>query len=243
MIFLHGGWGYQIYPFQRQITALRDRCRILIPDRTGYGRSPRAKSFPLDFHRRAMEETLRFMDTLGIDRPILWGHSDGAVISALFGMTYPERVTAVILEAFHYERVKLGSRTFFETMARDPAKFGERVTNVLKNEHGPRYWKTLLMMEGQVWLDLALKKKGPPDLYEGKLSQLSVPTLFLHGSRDQRTEPGEMDSVRRELPSAVIRMIRGAGHSPHNEAPDACIRFAKKFIDGLEPDVRRGRRR
>src|SRR5690349_5376515 len=43
LVFLHGGWGYQVYPFDRQIEAFGDRFRIIAPDRSGYGRSPRIR--------------------------------------------------------------------------------------------------------------------------------------------------------------------------------------------------------
>ena len=39
IVILHGGWGYDAYPFDRQIATLAPRHRIVIPDRTGYGRS------------------------------------------------------------------------------------------------------------------------------------------------------------------------------------------------------------
>ena len=57
LVFLHGGWGYEVYPFDRQVEALGGKYRILIPDRAGYGRSPRIASLPADFHRRAARET------------------------------------------------------------------------------------------------------------------------------------------------------------------------------------------
>jgi pimeloyl-ACP methyl ester carboxylesterase len=44
---------------------------------------------PLDFHRRAAAETILFLDALGIERAVLWGHSDGAVISAMTGLAAP----------------------------------------------------------------------------------------------------------------------------------------------------------
>ena len=34
LVFLHGGWGYEVYPFDRQIDTLSGRYRIVIPDRT-----------------------------------------------------------------------------------------------------------------------------------------------------------------------------------------------------------------
>ena len=39
ILFLHGGWGYGIYPFDHQALALEGQRRIVIPDRTGYGGS------------------------------------------------------------------------------------------------------------------------------------------------------------------------------------------------------------
>ena len=66
LIFLHGGWGYEVYPFDRQIEALSGHYRILIPDRSGYGRSPGITRLPPDFHRRAATETMQVMDALEI---------------------------------------------------------------------------------------------------------------------------------------------------------------------------------
>ena len=66
-------------------------------------------------------------------------------------------------------------------------------------------------------------------------SQLSVPTLFLHGARDPRTEPGELDAVRRELPRASFHILELAGHSPHSEPGSAeeCARVAGEFLDAI----------
>ena len=35
IVILHGGWGYDIYPFDRQIAALASDARVIAPDRTG----------------------------------------------------------------------------------------------------------------------------------------------------------------------------------------------------------------
>ena len=233
LVFLHGGWGYEIYPFDRQIEAFADRFRILIPDRTGYGRSLRIDHLPTDFHRRAAVETMRLLEALHIDRPVLWGHSDGAVIAALMGLAAPDRISAVILEAFHFYRSKPGSREFFEIMAEDPALLGGRVATTLAREHGEDYWQKLIVMNGNAWLRIADEAThNKQDLYEGKLSELRIPTLFIHGSRDPRTEPGELEAVRDRLPSARVEIIEGGGHSPHSESASAaeCNRIAREFL-------------
>jgi pimeloyl-ACP methyl ester carboxylesterase len=233
LVFLHGGWGYEIYPFDRQIDAFGDRFRILIPDRTGYGRSGRLSNVPPDFHSRAAAETMALLDALHIEHPVLWGHSDGAVIAALMGLREPERVSGVILEAFHFYRSKPGSREFFEVMADDPGLLGERVAATLAGEHGEDYWRKLIVNNGNAWLRIADEATNDQhDLYNGRLSELKVPTLFIHGSRDPRTEPGEIDAIRDQLASARVEVIEGGGHSPHSESASAaeCNRVASEFL-------------
>src|SRR5215510_9083591 len=79
LLFLHGGWGYGMYPFDAQIEAMQSRFNILIPDRTGYGRSGRRETFPRGFHEIAAEEMREFLKHKGVGKCILWGHSDGAI--------------------------------------------------------------------------------------------------------------------------------------------------------------------
>lgn len=218
LVFLHGGWGYEIYPLDQQRQTISD-FRVLIPDRSGYGRSTKPAVFGPDLHQRGVEETLLFLDAVNIRRCIFWGHSDGAVIAAMLGIAAPERCAGLILEAFHYDREKKSSRDFFQTMESHPESFGARVTDILRKEHGDPYWSQLLRSEGQAWLDIARSADGGSrDLFAGALSELSVPTVFIHGAQDPRTEPWELDAVRRELPNADVHVITNGGHSPHSEA-------------------------
>jgi pimeloyl-ACP methyl ester carboxylesterase len=233
LLFLHGGWGYEIYPFDRQIAEFSGDFRILIPDRTGYGRSPRIAALPPDFHRAAAAESVAFLDALGLERCVLWGHSDGAVIAAIMGIAAPQRYAGIILEAFHHDRLKPRSRDFFRRMAEDPDSFGERVCQVLARDHGEDYWRTVLACGGRAWLEIAHTAHLPErDFFRQRLGRLQPPTIFIHGSEDPRTEPDELDRVRRILPRAPIHLIAGGGHSPHSEprAGAACNRVAADFL-------------
>lgn len=230
LVFLHGGWGYEVYPFDRGLAELSDRFRILIPDRSGYGLSPQLSILPPDFHLRAAEETLQFLDAMGIERAALWGHSDGAVIAGLLGLASPDRLCALVLEAFHYTRAKHGSVDFFKAMIAKPESVGNRVIAALARDHGEE-WRKTLERNATAWL--AIVASGNGDLYGGRLSQLTVPSLFIDGSRDPRIEPGDPEAVRRQLPKAEFHVIGGAGHSPHSEpaAAEETIRVATGFLD------------
>ena len=232
LIFLHGGWGYEIYPLHEQAQTIED-FRALIPDRSGYGRSTKPALFGPDMHRRAVAETLLFLDALNVQRCIFWGHSDGAVIAAMLGISSPERCLGLVLEAFHYDREKVRSRSFFQSMQSVPESFGPRVIDILKKEHGDPYWSELLRSEGQTWLDIARAASGGArDLFDGGLSKLRVPAVFIHGAQDPRTEPWELGAVHRELPNADMHVIASGGHSPHSEAA-ACTEFNRHLESAL----------
>ena len=236
LVFLHGGWGYEVYPLDRQIPILESRFRILIPDRTGYGRSMRVESLPGDFHYLAAVETAAFVDALGIQRCALWGHSDGAVIAANMALEAPERYAGVILEAFHFDRLKPGSRGFFEGMMENPDKLSERIRGVLARDHGEEDWRRVLLAGGGAWREIARRAHlTEGDLYGGRLGTLRVPTILIHGSEDPRTEPGELDRVRRLLPKVPLYLVPGGEHCPHAEPAvfEQVNRIAEEFLNRI----------
>ena len=154
---MHGGWGYEVYPIDRQIEEFVGEFRFVIPDRSGYGRSSELRSSretPIDFHRRAAEETLLVLDALGIERAVFRGHSDGAVIAAKIGLLAPERCEQLILEAFHFYRGKPGSHNFFQRNAHHPEEVSEKLRSLLAADHGER-WQTVIQRNCWVWLKLA----------------------------------------------------------------------------------------
>jgi pimeloyl-ACP methyl ester carboxylesterase len=234
LLFLHGGWGYEVYPFDRQIEAFERQFRILIPDRSGYGHSTHmSEDMPLDFHRRAAAETIAFLDALDIRKAILWGHSDGSVIAAMMGLHFPDRCERLILEAFHFLKRKPGSRGFFERFAAHPEDLGEEMKAPLVKDHGEEYWKTVIRRNCSAWFGIADAVERPDaDLYDGRLGKLTPPTFFLHGRLDPRTETGEMESVRKTFPRAILSFIEGGKHAPHCEeaALEECNKRVREFL-------------
>lgn len=231
IVILHGGWGYAFYPFTDAIARLPRR--FVIADRSGYGKSsPALTALPHGFHRMYADEMLALLAELAIERCIVWGHSDGAVIAILMALSDPARCTRVVVEALHLDREKPRSREFFTKMAVDPDAFGERVAKKLAAEHGDS-WRTMLRAGGHAWLDIAATPDE--DMFEGRLRELTVPMLVLHGTDDPRREPGELDRLRREVPHAEIQMIEGGQHAPHSERDHAatCTDIVARFVGVL----------
>jgi pimeloyl-ACP methyl ester carboxylesterase len=237
LFLLHGGWGHDLYPFRHQVSTLAGNFKIIIPDRSGYGRSTRlVESLPPDFHYRAATETLSVLDSLGIERACFWGHSDGAVIAAIIGFIAPLRVHGLVFEAFHYCRVKPASREFFETLAYRPEDLSADLRERFAREHGADYWQDLITSHAKAWLQLADESAGPhDDLYGGRLHEITAPSLFIHGGADPRTEPGELDAARAQLPNAEMQILDGGSHSPHSESATAGLvtELAANFLSRL----------
>ena len=231
LVFLHGGWGYEVYPFDRQIAALASTHRIIIPDRSGYGGSSRVPSLATDFHDAAAAETLAVVDALGLGRPALWGHSDGAVIAALIGLRAPDRASRLVLEAMHLYPRKPASREFFASTAGDPDAVGDRLATILAHDHGDD-WRRVIGRHSEAWLRLGEERTPEADFYGGRLRDLSPPTLLVHGARDPRTEPGELDALCVQLSRAERQVLNDGAHSPHSEraTAGAVARLATQFL-------------
>jgi pimeloyl-ACP methyl ester carboxylesterase len=208
-----------VYPIDRQIEALCDQVRFVIPDHSGHGRSASFPGqLPIDFHRRAEEEILLVLDALEVERAIFWGHSDGAVIAAMLALHAPERCDRLLLEAFHFYRTKSSSRSFFQRFADHPEEVSEKLQSMLVSDHGPDEWKNVVQRNCRVWLRLAAESTRPDqDLFGERLRDLRVPVTFMHGRGDPRTEPGEIETASESVPGAEMHYIENGRHSPHSE--------------------------
>lgn len=245
LIFLHGGWGYEIYPLPEAVLAIPG-VQAIIPDRSGYGRSTKNAVFNAEFHRLAAAETITFCRALNLERVMLWGHSDGAVIAAWIGLMSEDqrsnpqsgaapRLDGLILEALHYLRVKPHSMDFFTTLAKNPDTLGERAIATLVRDHGSEHWRKAIQGDCAAWVEIAgAADPRSPDLYGGRLREINAPLAIVHGECDPRTEPGELDAIRRELPSAQFHIIPGAGHSPHSSrsSHEECSRVIRQIVAG-----------
>jgi pimeloyl-ACP methyl ester carboxylesterase len=237
LVVLHSGWGWEAYPFDAQLTALAGEFRVVAPDRAGYGASPHLPAIPDGYHQLFARECLEVLDALGIDRAALWGHSDGAVVAAWMALEAPERIRGVVLEAFHFWRAKSASLPFFETAAERPDDFGAQVVEPLRRDHGEPRWREIISEGARAWLRIISRgQREGGDVYDGRLGEVTCPVLLLHGVRDPRTEPGEIEAARDAMPDARIAWVE-SGHAPHTSqsAGAEATRVAAEFLRVLPP--------
>ena len=99
----------------RVADALRDSYDIVLPDTRGHGKSEKPQA-GYDVEERAAD-VASLIDALGLDRPVLFGHSLGGQVATATAALYPEKVRALVLEdpawlggAAPENEVRLGQR-------------------------------------------------------------------------------------------------------------------------------------
>ncbi|MET0152497.1 MAG: alpha/beta hydrolase [Candidatus Binatia bacterium] len=222
LVCLHSGWGRGAMPFDDAAQLLGPTHRLIFPDRRGFGRSTPLDELPVQYHRDGAVDLGHFLDAMSLERVALWGHSDGAIIAALFAADHAERVPALVLEAIHFHRAK--SPEFFAQFAADPDALSPQTIERLRADHGER-WRTVVAMHSRVWL--AFHEIGG-DFYEGRLERVACPALVLYGEGDPHTPPSEVAELGRHLRHATLQPVAEGGHSPHSESKTA--RFCSERV-------------
>ena len=121
-VLLHGK-NFGGYYWKNTIEALAGAgYRVVVPDQVGWGKSSKP-DVRYSFSNLAAN-TARLLDTLGIPRIVLLGHSTGGMLAVRFARTYPERVAALVLEdpiGLEDYRLKIPPQTD-ETLFQDELK-------------------------------------------------------------------------------------------------------------------------
>jgi len=202
---------------------------IFLYSRAGYGQSsPVTLPRPLDYmQREALDVLPKILELIGFKRGLLLGHSDGASIATIYaGAHQDHRLSGLVLIAPHFivEDISVASiaaiKTSFETTDLKPklARWHKDVDNAFYGWNG-------------AWLD---PKFRDWDISE-YLAYIRVPVMVLQGVDDQYGTLRQVEIAQEECYCPVdLKIISGAGHSPHREAPgvtlDAIEQFAKAAL-------------
>jgi pimeloyl-ACP methyl ester carboxylesterase len=209
---------------------------VFLYSRAGYGQSsPVMLPRPLDYmHREALDVLPKLLDEIGFRRGLLLGHSDGASIAAIYaGAHQDHRLQGVALIAPHFivEDLSVKSiaeiKTTYETTELRPrlARWHKHVDNAFYGWNG-------------AWLDPKFREWDISDY----LAYIRIPVLVVQGVDDQYGTMRQVAIAQEECYCPVVlKVISGAGHSPHREAPgatlDAIVQFAEAALradQGLE---------
>src|ERR1700728_3663112 len=210
---------------------------IFVYSRAGYGKSspgplPRTVAF---MHEEATDVLPRVLDAIGFQRGILFGHSDGASIAAIYaGSIQDHRVRGLVLVAPHFFTEEMGLAEI--RRARDAFAAGP-LREKLKRWHADvdcafRSWS-------EPWLHPDFRKW---DITEA-LGYIRVPILVVQGADDQYGTRKQVEAAEQEcfcpVETALLPNVR---HAPFREAPELTLKVVVDFINRLFRDHHEGER-
>jgi pimeloyl-ACP methyl ester carboxylesterase len=223
LVMLHEGLGsvsmWREFPEQ---LARATGCRTLVYSRQGYGRSS-----PLDAPRQVdyMHEEARLLlpailGRLGIRRPLLFGHSDGASIALIHAASPDSEVAGIIALAPH---VKVEDLTVRSIDAAKAAYMNTDLRTRLSRHHADvdsAFWGW-----NRIWLDPAFRGWN----IEALLPAIRCPVLAIQGVDDEYGTMEQIASIARAVPDSKLLALESCRHSPHRDQPQAVIAAAREF--------------
>ena len=232
IVFLHEGLGsVSLWKDVPARVAERTGCGIFVYSRRGYGASDALgeRREPDYMHREADVVLPALLDDARIERPILFGHSDGASIALLFAAAFPGRTRALVLEAPHVfvEDLSVASiaaaKTAFETTD---------LRSKLARHHADaagafRGWN-------DIWLDERFRAWN----IEDRLALVDVPVLVVQGEDDEYGTLAQLRSIEAHVRDVTTVVLERCAHSPHRDRPEAVLDAVAAFVARVERSER-----
>lgn len=214
VVLLHGGTATAAMSWATPMRLL-DGYRIIAPDSRGHGGTdnPAAR---LGYDQMA-DDLADLIDALGLDRPFVVGHSDGAQTALEFGLRHAGGARALVLSGTMSEPTPayvagLHQWGFVAPGVADldmiAASFGDdyEPTRLAHAHSGqPDRWPTFLGQIAELWLTL-------PTYTPDQLATISDPTLVITGDRDDLADVTQAQRLARHIPDSELAVIPNGDH-------------------------------
>jgi len=233
LVLVHGFTGSKL-DFHDQFAWFTGGRRVLAPDHRGHGESTNTGPYRLDQLRA---DLLGFLDTLGIERCHLLGHSMGGIIAMRMALSDPKRLASLILMDTSAEPLtimpsrllpQITQRGFGDGLAAlvDWLKSAPRSASVQRGidflgeaEHWRRIQEKLGQMDPEAFVGLGNELVGCPGVLD-RLRSLACPTTVMVGADDLPfIEPSARMAAA--IPGGRLVTIPNAAHCPQYENADA----------------------
>lgn len=199
------------------------RCNVVLYSRAGHGHSEGpVERRGFEYIRRQADIVLKtLLERLEIHHPILFGHSEGAVIALFYAATHPQVPRALILESavVQVEAVTVDGMRKAEAAYRT-ANLKEKL---MKYHRDP---DAVFGAFAGPWL----VEGAPTDTVERYLRRIVCPTLILQGDRDEYGTSKQSEILSQHLPNSRAILIPDCGHTPHRERPQLVLDQVRTFL-------------
>ena len=246
VVFLHGYTG-STKDWVNQFKAFSSRYRTMAVDCRGHGFSDAPTAEEAYSIRIFSEDVFALLQTLGIRRCCLVGHSMGGFQALEFILNHPELVRGLVLvdtSSGEWEvapgaeelRAKLDELAWSEGLEAafeyDAAHNPVRVQRFKAHPELREITRQKVLqtsVDGYVYVARTFRRWGP---VTDRLPEIDVPVLIVRGEEDAGFVKAS-DIMKGCIPGSELVVVPGAGHNPHEEKPEIFNEAMESFLAGV----------
>lgn len=223
--------------FAPQVEALKGRYRVITWDERGHAGSAGPELAPFGYYDSA-DDNVALLRHLGIERAVLAGMSQGGFLSLRAALTHPEAVKALILIDTQAGKEDPTAMAGYEQLIDGWVSGGlsdataDFVEHVILGDGWPgaAAWKAKWRAMAPHNVRGAFGAIANRDDITGRLREIKVPTLVIHGDADAAIRLELAETLAREIPDAELVVIPGAGHAANLTHPELVNPAIDRFL-------------
>ena len=229
--------------WEPQIARLAEAHRVINVDFRGHGRSGPAES-PFTLYD-LVDEVVAVLDHLGVERAVWAGLSIGGMVALRAAVTFPDRVSGLILLDSHAGAERLWKKAKYRALGLGvrlvgfrpflggvlPMMFGR--TTLRENRDLTRVWGEKFAASHVSSMLHGLEALVRRDSLIERLGQIRAPSLVIVGQEDRSLPVADSQVIHTGLPDSRLVVIPGAGHLSTLEQPAAVTRAMLEFLEQL----------
>ncbi|MDR2689563.1 MAG: alpha/beta hydrolase [Azoarcus sp.] len=210
---------------------------VLAPDLPGHGQSEGA---PLPSIEAIADWIATLLDTFGVERAHIVGHSMGSLVSAEFVLRHPQRAASVALVGIS---LPMPVAPALLEAARDDEPRARAMVNNWSYSPGGQIGGNRVPGLWMLGINERLMARQKPGVFHNDLAAcndwrrepaslgaISVPALVVIGDQDKMTSPKAGRAAHAAIPGARLAVIAGSGHALMAECPDEVLDALRDFI-------------
>ncbi len=231
VILLHGAGGDHLswlYPLRRL-----QGYRVIALDLPGHGNS---EGLALQSVDQYADQLIEFMNSVGIYRAFLVGHSLGGAIALCMALRFPERVAAAGMIA---SSARFPNSEYILRLLEDPSQTTQALAFLENHLFAPTTRQDLIskVMKGLQQVKPEVLKgdwRAASDFdLRDELNHIFQPIWIANGEADRLTPPMSAYYLQKHLHHGMLQIIPAAGHMVILEHPGLLAKSLKTFLDCL----------
>ena len=244
------GWEYpKLAAFYRRLASMG---RLILFDKRGTGLSDRVSPERLPDLETRMDDVRAVLDSVGSERAVLLGLSEGGAMSTLFAATHPGRTAALILMGtfpramqapdFPWGVSEVNLRQRLALLEEDDWAaaatrdwLGRVAPDILRDPAALRWYISYVRRGASPGAAKALRLMNAEIDIRDVLPTISVPTLVLHRAQESWRDGSRF--MGEHIPGAQMVELPGNDHLPWEGDQDALLHEIERFLTGVREEV------